>query len=294
MTDPQAPQDPDHNPDPAAAQGEQPPSRPDGSPDRPSDWRDLFNRDYDYPDDLLTGDMSRRQRRRGKRAWRSADRRERIEWIRQQRRGQPPTSPAVILGAVVVMALIVFSAGYVVPRWFTDGQPGGDREPVSLLTPSGVPVPTIAPTTAPTGQATPTPSEQSGRLTPAAAVAVIRTWTAAFYTRTPAAETYTELLERTQLYLTDEVAQTLREAGDPTYDALAAAHGTSHVDKITVTQPPAGGGAPADTPTRITRLLIAQITVTGDDPNRFELRELVTVVPDRGSWRISAITGGTP
>jgi hypothetical protein len=120
---------------------------------------------------------------------------------------------------------------------------------------------------------------------------VIQAWAQAFYTRTPATETYDQLVDRMAPYFTDDVQESLKASDDLTYEALAADGGASQVGKVTITAPPTGGGAPADTTTRVTRLLVARITITGPKPDQFDLRELVTVVPDRGTWRISAIAG---
>lgn len=271
-------------------------------PGRPDDWRDLLDTKYDYPDELLTEDLSRKQRRRGKKQWRKEDRAQRAAWIRDARRDQEPTSPAVILVAVVVLVLVVLGASYAVPKWFT-GDNG--EEGVTLLKPTepaagGItnrsPAPSPAPTKSPASTSSLAPTFTPtipAQLTPSTAGDMLLDWTREFYTRRPAQETYTELVNRLSPYLTDGVAETLKEAGDPTYDALGDSGGASRVGEVAITYPPKNGGAPADTPTRVTRRVIAQIIISGREPARFDLRALVTVVPDRGTWRVSAIAGAT-
>ncbi|MFG1820574.1 hypothetical protein ACGFIF_42925 [Kribbella sp. NPDC049174] len=262
-------------------------------PQRPDDWRDLLNSDYDYPDELLETD-SGRVRRRNKRRWRKADRQKRAEWIRDERRNQEAVSPGVVLGAVVVVLILLVGSAYVVPKWLTKDNPGADNDGgVTLLRPTegaaATPTatqPTASTSSGPTGTPSTSPS-----LSAAQVGGVLQKWAKQFYTRQPTAESYDALVDRMEPYFTDDVRESLKSAGDPTYDALEADGGTSRVAQTSVTLPPATGAAPADTPTRITRVVVVQIVVTGKRPTQFALRELVTVVPDRGSWRISAIAG---
>ncbi|MGZ0153712.1 hypothetical protein ACXJJ3_42050 (plasmid) [Kribbella sp. WER1] len=264
-------------------------------PEPPSDWRDLTRNDYDYPEEILELD-SGRERRRGKRRWRKADRAARVEWMREQRRDQEPVSPGAVLVVVVVIVLVLAGVGYVVPKWIgKDSQAGGnDGGGVTILKPTegarGPAATTSTTSPSASGSASPTPVAPA-RLNPVLVNGVIQAWAQAFYTRTPSTETYAQLVDRMEPYLTDDVRESLKADDDLTYEALAADGGASQVGKVTITVPPSGGGAPADTTTRVTRLLIARITVTGPKPDQFDLRELVTVVPDRGTWRVSAIAG---
>lgn len=262
-------------------------------PDPPSDWRNLLSNDYDYPDELEEIE-SGRARRRGKRRWRKADKAARAEWMRDQRRDQEPVSPGAVLAAVTVVLLVLGSIGYVVPKWLNDdsGTGGNEGEGVTILKPTEgalAPTSTTSTTSGPSSAATTPPA--ATRLNPAQVNGVIQAWAQAFYTRTPATETYAQLVDRMEPYFTDDVRESLKAADDLTYEALAADGGASQVGKLSITAPPVGGGAPADTTTRVTRLLVARITITGPKPDQFYLRELVTVVPDRGTWRISAIAG---
>ncbi|WP_432951316.1 hypothetical protein ACQPXM_41190 (plasmid) [Kribbella sp. CA-253562] len=262
-------------------------------PQRPNDWRDLLNPDYDYSDEILDTE-SGRGRRRNKRRWRKADRQNRAAWIREERRNQEPVSPGAMLGAVVVVIALVFSAAYVVPKWFTKDEPArgsDDGGGVTILRPTEAA--TGGPIVQPSSSVTSSPTTSAPVLQASQVDGILQTWAKQFYARQPAVETYDALVDRMEPYFTDDVQESLKEAGDPTYDALATDQGASRVRQVTITAPPATGGAPADTPTRVTRLLVAQIQVTGKRPARFELRALVTVVPDRGSWRISSIAGKT-
>ena len=120
---------------------------------------------------------------------------------------------------------------------------------------------------------------------------VTNEWAHAFYTRTPAKESYEQLVTRVGKYMTSEVAESLIASGDPTYEALRIDGGNSAVVAAPATAPRAGS-APVDTPTRISRLVTVVITVTGQRPDQFTLPLLVTLIPLDGQWVISEINGG--
>ncbi|GAA3126962.1 hypothetical protein GCM10010530_55400 [Kribbella aluminosa] len=119
-----------------------------------------------------------------------------------------------------------------------------------------------------------------------------RSWANLFYARTPARETYEQLVARAAQYTTSELATTFSSAGDATYDALKADGGTSRVVSVTVTSPHPDT-APVDTPTRITRLVTVKVATTGKRAAQFDVPLLVTVVPDGERWSVSAVDGGT-
>lgn len=57
------------------------------SPDSPSGWADFVRADYEYPDDFK--DLSRRERRKAMRSWRSDDHAKRTAWLRDRRQAEP-------------------------------------------------------------------------------------------------------------------------------------------------------------------------------------------------------------
>ena len=113
-----------------------------------------------------------------------------------------------------------------------------------------------------------------------------------FYTRNPAAETYDALVTKASKFTTSDVSDSLRRAGDSTYDALKAGQGTSRVSAVDV-KPPKPDSAPVDTPTRISRLVTVTIDVTGKQPQRIVLPLLLTLAFDGSAWVVSDIDGGT-
>lgn len=202
-------------------------------PDAPDSWRSLMSADYDYPEEI--DELNSRDRRRAKKNWRRDDHAQRMAWLRDQRQAEP-MSPAVIVAAVVVLAILILGLGGGLPRLF-GGKSTGDGAPIGVLTPGrSVVLPTEPSNTLP---AQPTPSSTIPPLTtpppqtqrPSAESTAMATdkvgaWARAFYTRDPSAETYTALVAKCAKYMTQEVAASFTSAGDPTYDALKSDGGS--------------------------------------------------------------------
>jgi len=263
-------------------------------PEEPANWRDVVRSDYRYPDEL--DELDRRSRRRAKKSWRRDDYAQRMAWMRQQRQAEP-TSPIAVVVVVVLLAIVVLGLGGGLPRLFGRDEPAG-RE-VGLLTPSNpAPVPPATGETDAETRSTPSmiaPPVLTQRPSAAATVAaadVARGWAQTFYSRNPAAETYDDLVTKASRYTTSDVSNSLREAGDSTYDALKTNQGTSRVEGVEI-QPPKADGAPVDTPTRITRLVTITIDLSGKQPQRIVLPLLVTLALDGVEWVVSDIDGGT-
>ena len=263
-------------------------------PQEPESWRDVVRGDYNYPDEL--DDLDRRSRRRAKKSWRRDDYAQRMAWMRRQRQAEP-TSPLAIIVVVLLLAIIVLGFGGGLPRLLGRDEPksGG----VGLLTPSAPAAPATGETQPSTSSAgTPTviaPPPLTERPSPAATAAAdtsARSWAQVFYTRTPASESYDDLVTKASKFMTSDVSDSLRQAGDSTYDALKTSQGTSRVSSIDV-KPPKADSAPVDTPTRITRLVTVTIDVTGKQPQRIALPLLLTLAFDGSAWVVSDIDGGT-
>ncbi|MGW6195109.1 hypothetical protein ACWF0M_03070 [Kribbella sp. NPDC055110] len=140
---------------------------------------------------------------------------------------------------------------------------------------------------------TPPPQTQRpGAEATAAADQIAKGWANLFYKRSPAAETYAQLVERAKRFTTPELADSFTASGDNTYDALRASGGTSTVLSVAVAQP-RPGTAPVDTPTRITRLVNINVATTGKNAGQFAVPLLVTLVPDGGQWLVSSVDGGS-
>ncbi|MDX6263664.1 MAG: hypothetical protein QOH84_5352 [Kribbellaceae bacterium] len=274
----------------------QPGQRP--LPPEPDNWRSVVNSDYDYPEEL--DDLNRRERRRAKKTWRRDDHAARMAWLRSQRQAEP-VSPAAIVVLVVIVMVVILGLGGGLPRILGGGD--DDKQPVGLLTPDrSIPLPTAPAASStsiseqPSATATQsTPPPESHRPPPTAisgAVKVIETWARVFYTRDPAAESYSQLVNKTAEYVTPGLGASFAAAGDSTYDALKASNGRSTVAAAVVSTPRADV-APVDTDTRVTRLLKVTIQTTGTKPQRFDVPLLVTVIAQEGKWLVSDVSGGT-
>ncbi|TCC33715.1 hypothetical protein [Kribbella sindirgiensis] len=269
-------------------------------PDEPTNWRDMVRTDYDYPDEI--DELSRRERRRAKRTWRRDDQAQRVAWLRQQRQAEP-TSPATVIVAVVILAIVVLGLGGGLPRLLRGDEPPA-RGDVGVLTPSQPPDQAQSPdapqssTSTPSGPATlqnstpPILTERPTAAATTAATSTLNAWARVFYTRDPSRETYANLIDKTAAYITSELGQSLQSEGDSTYDALKSDGGKSTVASVKV-EMPKPDSAPVDTPTRISRLVSVTIDVTGKRPNRMVLPLLITLVPEGTSWVISDLNGGT-
>lgn len=267
-------------------------------PDVPGGWRSLMSNDYDYPEEL--DELSGRERRRAKKNWRRDDHVQRMAWLRNQRQAEP-TSPAAIVVLVVLLAVVILGVGGGLPR-LLGGKSKDGGVPISVLTPGrSVVLPTAPSTqsnqpTAPTSSALTTPPPESKR--PSAGATALATdavgaWARAFYTRDPAAETYSALVAKCAKYMTPDVASSFTAAGDPTYDALKNDGGKSTVLAAPVNAPQPNAEAPVDTPDRITRFIKVTINVTGKHAQRFDLPLLVTLADQNGQWVVSDVSGGT-
>lgn len=266
-------------------------------PDEPSSWRDVVRSDYSYPDEI--DDLRRGERRRAKRAWRRNDHAQRMAWLREQRQAEP-TSPATVIVAVVILAIVVLGLGGGLPRLLGKEEPSGPD--VGLLTPSlppDRPEPASSPGTTSSGPLSPatrisTPpvlTERPAGPAVAAAADVATKWARTFYTRDPSAESYSALVARTDPYISDEVGASLSAAGDSTYEGLKADGGKSTVVSVAVDLP-RPESAPVDTPNRISRLLTIVIDVSGKRPDRIVLPLVITLVPEGAVWVVSDLNGG--
>jgi hypothetical protein len=256
--------------------------------------------DYDYPEELdeLTG----RERRRAKKNWRRDDHAQRMAWLRNQRQAEP-TSPAVIVALVILLAIVILGLGGGLPRLLgRESSDGG--APIGLLTPgrsvvlptapsNPQPAPGSSEVSTPTLTIPPPQTQRPSAEAIALATDVVGAWARAFYTRDPAAETYQALVSKCAKYMTPEVASSFTSAGDPTYDALKNDGGKSTVLRAPVSAPPANAEAPVDTPARITRFVKVTIDVTGKNAQRFDVPLLVTLVNQDNQWVISDVSGGT-
>ncbi|WP_164597446.1 hypothetical protein [Streptomyces sp. SID13031] len=223
-----------------------------------------------------------------------------MAWLRQQRQAEP-TSPVTVIVAIVILAIVVLGLGGGLPRLLGQDEPAG--KDVGLLTPSLPPEPPGQSEPAPTAPAStlspsssistpPVLTERPSALATTGAVDVVTRWARTFYTRDPGAETYGDLVAKTDPMISGEVADSLLAAGDSTYDALKADGDKSSVASVVVSAPKPDS-APVDTPTRISRLVTVTIDITGKHPDRIVLPLVVTLVPEGTVWVVSDLNGGS-
>jgi len=228
-----------------------------------------------------------------------------MAWLRERRQAEP-ASPAGILVAVILLVIVVLGVGGYGPRLLNGGK--SERPSVGLLTPanpqatlpsetgvpkSAVPSPSASPSAgSPSTPATvPVIRDRPSAAEVAAASRVAINWGRAFYTRHPATETYQQLVSRAGRYTTPAVAASFSSAGDSTYEALRAAHGTSRV-LLAASVQPRPGTAPVDTPSRVTRLLTLKVEILGAKPVQLTLPMLVTLTGGQSQWLVSDVNGG--
>jgi hypothetical protein len=219
--------------------------------------------------------------------------------LREQRRNEP-ASPVGVIAVIILLAIIVLGVGGGLPRLLKGGSE--DQGPVGLLTPAApgtnVPQPTQTATSAEGSNGTspettpPIETQRPGAAETASANDMAKKWANLFYTRSPATETYQQLVDRAAQFTTSELAASFSSAGDATYDVLSAGGGVSKVLSVSVV-PPRPDTAPVDTPTRITRLVTVKVATTGKGAGQFEIPLLVTVIPEGDRWVVSAVDGGT-
>lgn len=245
--------------------------------------------------------MSRRERRHALRDGIIDVQAQQMASLRSRRQAEP-TSPVIVAIGIVVVAIVVLGLGGGLPKLL-----GGNDEkaPPGLLTPalpaggqtnaqdnqSDPSTETSSPSTTASISAPPVLTERPSAASTAAAGQVADAWAREFYTRTPGAESYDQLVSKVEKYLTTELADSLTSTGDPTYEALRADGGVSSVTAVQVSAP-RQGSAPVDTPTRISRLVNITIDMTGKHAGRINLPLLLTLVPWNNQWAISDVNGG--
>lgn len=275
------------------------------TPAPPANWRDMFESDYRYPDDLPRGVL---RGRRARRRWRTEDRRARRAWVsdryEEARREEPPSPVAFLVVAALlvgtVLGLGLLARTVLLSGDDVDKQTQSATDPSSTLatSPDSTSSSTGLSETSTTSAGSSTSEPPSGAESPEPAESlmapakVIKQWSTVFYTRDPRGreESYDELLERSQAWMTPELVANLAQAGDPTYEELNRTGTKSRVTAVTVTQPLGNVPSPADTPVRVSRVVRVSVALTpGGD--RFEVPLLIELRRGEDGWLIGTLTG---
>ncbi|EGX58471.1 MULTISPECIES: hypothetical protein [Streptomyces] len=260
-----------HNPTPTPKKNA-PPSR------TPEGWREFLRAD-ELPDEIA--DLPFRQRRRVRRAWRSARRDARARWVKAERRKVPtPLSVPIIL---LVVAGLVAGAS-----WLNSHD---DRDTVQTKPPA-----TYSATPAPQ-EDTPSPAASASRTVrrPGTPDGIAKAFVLAYTTRMPLQDgTHSAAVERAAPYASTALADNLNKHDDIDWNKLVAAQATSATPTQVSINPPASKKEFApDTPVRVYRDATAHIEVKGTD-NYTYTRHLTLEVSraDVGQpWMVTRVVG---
>ncbi|MDJ0346713.1 hypothetical protein QMK19_34620 [Streptomyces sp. H10-C2] len=256
------------------ADGGTPPKQPATS----AQWRQLL-RDDDLPEQLA--ELPYFQRRRARRAWRSARRDARNARVRAQRKNVP-TPVTVPLIALLVAALI--TAG----SWLW-------RDADHTTTHSAATAPPAAPVNPVTGTTPPAPAASSPAPLPDAPDDVAKAFVTAYTTRIPPKDgSHQAAVKRAAPYASAALVANLNRHDDLDWNLLIAAQGLeAKPTAVTISRPSPKDQPSADTSVRVYRQATARIAVTGTEAYAYT-RHLVVEVSraDVGQrWMVTRVLG---
>ncbi|MBT2384057.1 hypothetical protein [Streptomyces sp. ISL-11] len=251
-----------------------------------SEWRELLNAEYDYPEEIENAGK-RRVRRRARKAYRQEQREEVKRRLAEERRREPITPGGAILVIVAILAI-----GAAATHWWPDrtGAPStvghaGDSAR-TLDAEDDAPRPA---TTAPRAPE-PSPSVKADRSKPEKAS---EGWARAYLTRNPVLDkTHIASVERAAPWMTDSLVANLKHFDDKAWGELVSNGGISKVDEVTVG--PADDDRvrkQADTETRVWRKTSVDITVQGYRKYNETRVYLTEVMLTSDGWRVGRVLG---
>ncbi|MFJ1742491.1 hypothetical protein ACIOG4_27930 [Streptomyces microflavus] len=252
---------------------------PPQKPTTPDQWRQLL-RDDKLPEQLAELPFFRR--RRARRAWRSARRDARSQWVKQQRRNVP-TPITVPLLALLVAALI----GTV--SWLSREENHDTARPKPTASPTAAPAP--PPTEHPEPAAT--PSSTAPR--PKAPDDVAKAFMTGYSTRTPLQDgTHRAAVQRAAPYASAALVANLRNHDDLDWNQLIASQATSAAPKnVSVAAPSAKDRPAPDTTLRLYREATARIEVQATEDYAYTRRLTLEIArADVGQpWMVTRVLG---
>lgn len=256
-----------------------PPTTKEGPSSRtPEGWREWLRAD-ELPDQIA--ELPFRQRRRAKRAWRSARRDARTRWVKEERRKVPtPLSVPIIL--------LVVAGAVAAASWLNSHH---DRDTVQSPPPA-------------THSATPSPQDDSP--SPAASASttarrpatpdgIAKAFVLAYTTRILLQDgTHSAAVKRAAPYASTALVDNLNRHDDVDWNKLVAAQATSATPtQVSINTPAATEEFAPDTPVRVYRDATARIEVKGTD-NYTYTRHLTLEVSraDVGQpWMVTRVLG---
>jgi hypothetical protein len=237
-------------PRPTAGHADARTRRPDDDPRTAAQWRRLL-REQAPPDELA--DLPWRARRRGRRAWKSARRTQREQWVKTERRRVPTPITIPIIALLLAGAVGLAS-------WLQHDQ---DRPAGARPSPSATPTAAQNADTAP-----PTPAATSPSTTrPATPDGIAKAFVTGYCTRKPLQDgSHKAAVERAAPYASQPLVANLNRHDDRDFNQLVAAQAlTATPTTVTIGGPTAAQRPAPDTAVRVYRQATAVITVKGTD-----------------------------
>jgi hypothetical protein len=252
---------------------------PPGDSDQAPEQRRRSGR-YDYPDEIRHG--PRRGRRAAKRAYRAAERARTAEAFNAERTAAGPVRALAGIAALAILAGAAWLFGRAVDHSAPD--PAAAAAATSAT-------PTAAPAAPATPSGPPTPDSSLARADRTGPERVAGDWVRAYLTRDPLADqSHTAAVDRAAPWAVAALTANLAAYPDPAFDRLVSLGATATVTAVDVGRP--AQGLPADTPLRVWRQAVAQITLASDERTSTETRTVqVELVSGNGGWLVSRVLG---
>ncbi|MFJ8676786.1 hypothetical protein [Streptomyces sp. NPDC093589] len=243
-------------------------------------WRELL-RNQELPESVAELPLLRR--RRARKAWKSARRDARAEWVKRERRNVP-TPVTVPIIALLLAGLV--AAG----SWLS---PDEDHNPAPAKphrTPTAAPAPPAEDTVP-----APTPTPSATSKPPVSPDAVAKAFLTAYSTRSPEKEdNHVAAVDRAAPYASRALVSNLRRHEDRDWNKLVATQAlTATPSKVTVSVPSASQQLPPDTSVRTYRQASVRIDVKGTDDYSYTRHLTVEVSrADVGQrWQVTRVLG---
>ncbi|WP_199550301.1 hypothetical protein [Streptomyces sp. N35] len=281
--------DQDHDGAPASAEEATEPgagNRQPAVPQTAAEWREVL-RNQPLPPEMAA--LPRRQRRRAKKAWRTAQRTDRTAAIRAERRNTP-TGPAIPVIALV-LAGVVAGAAWLWPD--NSGNSQATAKPSPSASSSSTPAPFAS-------DIPPLPTPSAASEDPQAGQDPERTakgFATAYSTRFPFQDgTHEAAVERAAAYMSQPLVENLKRYDDLDFNQLVAAQASEAKPvKVTITSP-AGKERPApDTSVRVWRNATVKIAVKGTTDYTYTRRLTLEIsradTTPGNAWMVTRVLG---
>ncbi|MEU6331572.1 hypothetical protein ABZ851_30475 [Streptomyces sp. NPDC047049] len=268
-------------PDHARDQNPSTPEPTDTSPARTAEqWRELL-RNQELPESLAELPLLRR--RRARKAWKSARRDARAEWVKRERRNVP--TPVTVPIIALLLAGLVAAGSWLWPEEDHDPAPAKPHS-----TPTAAPAPPAADT-----DPAPTPTSSATSKRPVSPDGIAKSFVTAYSTRSPEREdSHVAAVDRAAPYASRALVSNLGRHEDRDWNKLIATQAlTATPSKVTISAPSATQQLPPDTSVRIYRQATVRLDVKGTDDYSYTRHLTVEVSrADVGQqWQVTRVLG---